>query len=56
MADGQMDPLNESGVKSSREVQSLQGGFESVLCSETHHLQDPYQPGIGGSIFSPDRR
>jgi hypothetical protein len=51
MADGQIDPLDESGVESSREAQSLQGGFESVLGSKTHHLRDPYQLAPAVAFF-----
>src|SRR5260370_13953040 len=41
MADGQIDPLNKSGVQPPRETQSLQDSFESILCSQSHHLRDP---------------
>ena len=43
MTDGQIHPLNESGVQSSREAQSLSAGFESVLCSKAHYRRDTNQ-------------
>ena len=43
MADGQIHPLDESGVESSRETQSLQGGFEICLCPQAHHRRDTRQ-------------
>lgn len=43
MSDRQIDPLDKSGVQSSRETQSLQAGFESGLCSKAHHLCDSNQ-------------
>ena len=43
VADGQWSPLDESGVESSRETQSLQGGFEICLCPQAHHRRDTRQ-------------
>jgi hypothetical protein len=43
MSDGQWSPLNKSCIESSREASSLEGGFESGLCSKVHHVRDPYQ-------------
>ena len=43
MADGQIDPLDTSGVESTRETQSLQGDFESRLCPQAHHMRDSHQ-------------
>jgi hypothetical protein len=43
MTDGQIHPLNESGVQSSRETQSLQGDFEICLCPQAHHGRDSRQ-------------
>ena len=41
MAHGQIHPFNERRVQPPRETQSLQDSFESVLCSQSHHLGDP---------------
>jgi len=43
VADGQIHALDESGVESSRETQSLQGGFEICLCPQAHHRRDTRQ-------------
>ena len=43
MADGQIHPLNKSGVQPSREAQSHQGHLESGLCPQAHHVRDPNQ-------------
>src|SRR5215469_6757675 len=51
VTDCQIYPLNESGVESSREAQSLQGGFESLLCSQAHHLGDPNQLAPSVAFF-----
>ncbi len=43
MTDGQIDPLDKSGVQPSREAHPLQGEREICLCPETHHVRDPQQ-------------
>jgi hypothetical protein len=43
MADCQIHALDKSGIQPSGEAQSLQGNLESGLCSQTHHMGDPYQ-------------
>ena len=43
MTDGQIDPLDESGVQPPREAHPLQGDGEICLCPETHHRRDPRQ-------------
>jgi hypothetical protein len=43
MTDGQIDPLDKSSVESSREAHPLQGEREICLCSQAHHVRDPYQ-------------
>jgi len=43
VSDGQIHPLNTSGVQPSREAHPLEGGCESVLCSQTHHMRDANQ-------------
>ena len=43
VSDGQIHPLDESRVQSSRETQYLQGGFESGLCPEPHHVRHAHQ-------------
>ena len=40
MSDGQIDPLDESGVQSSREAHPLQGDREICLCPQAHHMRD----------------
>jgi len=56
VSDGQIHPLDESRVQSSRETQYLQGGFESGLCPEPHHVRDAHQLAPKVSFSSPDRR
>src|SRR6266849_1106551 len=43
VSDGQIHPLNKSGVQPSRETQSLQGDLESVPCPKAHHMRDSHQ-------------
>src|SRR5579864_1727666 len=43
MTDGQIDPLDKSGVQASREAHTLQGEREICLCPQTHHVCDPQQ-------------
>ena len=43
MADRQIHPLDKSGIQPSREAHPLQGGLESGLCPQTHHVCDPNQ-------------
>jgi len=43
MTDGQIHPLNKSGVESSRETQPLQTNLESVPCPQTHHRRNSHQ-------------
>src|SRR6266566_1675742 len=43
MTDGEIHPLDKSGVQPSREAHSLQGGFESGACSKAHYMRDPHQ-------------
>jgi hypothetical protein len=43
MADRQIHPLNKSGVESSREAQSLQGGLEICQCPQAHYVRDLHQ-------------
>jgi hypothetical protein len=43
MSDGQIHPLNESRIQSSRETQSPQGACESCLCPKAHHRRDVRQ-------------
>ncbi len=40
MADGQIHPLNKSGVQPSREAQSRPRDLESRLCPKAHHMRD----------------
>ncbi len=43
LTDGQIHPFNKSGVESSRETQSLQGGLESFACSKAHYRCNSHQ-------------
>ncbi len=43
MSDGQIHPLNESGVQPPREAQSLEGDLESVFCPKAHHVRDAHE-------------
>jgi hypothetical protein len=43
MADRQIHPLDESGVESSREAQSLQSGLEICQCPQAHDRRDSHQ-------------
>lgn len=43
MTDGQIDPLDKSGVQPSREAHPLQGDREICLCPQAHHVRDPQQ-------------
>jgi hypothetical protein len=43
MTNGEIQPLNVSGVEPSCETQSLQGSGERSACSKTHHRHDPNQ-------------
>src|SRR5215471_8012684 len=43
VTDAQIHPLDERGVESSRETQSLQGCFEFYLCPQAHHVRDANQ-------------
>ena len=43
MTNGQIDPLDESGVEPSREAHPLQGEREICLCPQAHHGCDPRQ-------------
>jgi hypothetical protein len=43
ISDGQIHPLDISGVQSSREAQFLQGGLEICQSPQTHHRRDPNQ-------------
>jgi hypothetical protein len=43
MADGQIHPLDKSGVQPSREAHPLQGVREICLCSQAHHRRDANQ-------------
>jgi hypothetical protein len=43
MTDREVEPLNKSGIESSRETESLQSGFEGRACSQAHHVRDPNQ-------------
>ena len=40
MADGQIHPLDESGVQPPREAHSLQSDREICLCPQAHHVRD----------------
>src|SRR5258708_27229012 len=43
MTDGQIHPLDKSGVQPSREAHPLQGDFESGACPKSHYVSDPHQ-------------
>ncbi len=43
VTDGQIDPLDESGIQPSREAQFLQGDCESSLYPQTHYVRDSHQ-------------
>src|SRR5215469_224931 len=51
MADGQIHPLDKSGVEPTREAQSLQGDCESILCSQAHDVADPNQLAPPVALF-----
>ena len=51
MTDGQIHPLDKSGVQPPREAQSLQGDLESCACSKTHHMRDPHQLAPSVAFF-----
>ena len=51
MPDGQIHPLNESGIQPPREAQSLQGSFESVLCPQAHQVGHPNQLAPAVAFF-----
>jgi hypothetical protein len=40
MSDRQIHPFNKSGVQPPRKAQFLQGGCESCICPQTHHVYD----------------
>ena len=43
VTNGQIHPLDKSGVQPSGEAHPLQGVLESGLCSKAHHRRDPRQ-------------
>ncbi len=43
MTDGQIHPLDESGIQPSRKAHPLQGGLESGFGPQAHHVRDPHQ-------------
>ncbi len=43
MTDGQIDPLDTSGIQPSREAHRLQGTGEIFRCPQPHHVCDPQQ-------------
>jgi hypothetical protein len=56
MSDRQWSPFHQSGVQPPRKAQFLQGGCESCLCPQTHHVDDARQLAPKVSIVSPGRR
>ena len=51
MSDGQIYPLDESGVQPSRETLSLQADFEICQCPQAHHVRDMYQLASSVAFF-----
>src|SRR5215467_5550732 len=51
MSDSEIHSLDESGIESTRETQSLQGSREFCQCPKAHQVCDPHQLALPVAFF-----